>query len=432
MGTCVEGECIQPSPHPLTVRWSNQARNGWELRFEGVTGPMGRLYWVECGAHACDLVSAPLADGRTERASLFAEGVVSPRGRLLHSDGRLVSTHRRGWIQIRNANDLTSVVSLDLASLLAENEEEWAADEWEAVELAATRDLGLALVEARKGSAAVQGWAIAFRLADGGIEWSRRMEGIFDGLVVDELGRLYFSWMHRDPDFGPPALVSLSRTGGERWRVAVDHTAPIAVASGRLLDGGANVRRLEDGAVEDTLDAILPLSSRSAVLDMERGVVFGYPLVRCGPGDELCPLWIPHLFGFEPWSREGVQWTARVESAEAWDRTEFVLTDQGSLLFAQPGVPDPFQPDHPTGCARTYFLEELRLGGESAKRAEPGFRCELPGGGYEGAAALHDGYLAVFNSCENQIEVFRLEDHRLAERGWVTAGGEPGRAGRPR
>lgn len=430
-GTCVEGECIQPSAHPLPLLWSHQARDGWDLRFEAVTGPLGRMYWVECGGHACDLVTAvPPTEGAI-RSSLFAEGVVSPRGRLLLSGGRLVSTHRRGWIQIRSALDLGSVVSLDLAQLLAEGEEEWAADEWEAVELAAHQDLGFALVEARNGGAPVQGWAIAFRLADGGIEWSRRMEGIFDGLVVDELGRLYFSWMHRDPDFGPPALVSMSPSGGERWRVAVDHTAPVAVASGRLLDGGANVRRLEDGAVEDALEAILPLSARSAVLDIDRGVFLGYPLVRCGPGEELCPLWIPHLLGFEPWSREGLQWMAPVEAAEVWERTEPFLTDEGSLLFVQP-VRDPFDPEPPAGCKQKYFLEEFRLGDEGAGRPEKGYSCQLPGAGYEGAAGLSGGILAVFNSCENQIEVFELEDHRLAERGWVTAGGGPGRAGRPR
>jgi|GEM_PF-1978896 len=427
-GRCVDGDCIQPSPEPLTVRWSAQARLGWELRFDGVTGPDGRLYWVECGPRTCELVTATPPSGGALRASLFASADVSPRGRLLLAEGRLVSSHRRGFVQIRDAFDLSNVVAVDFSQVLPETEEERAADAWEVVDLAAHKDLAFALVEAWQGTRPVQGWVVAVRVANGSIEWSRRTDGVFDGLVVDEFGRLYYAWMHRDPNFGSPALVSLSRTGIERWRMPVDYGAPVAVATGRLLDGGGNVRRLEDGAVEETLDAILPLSSRSAVMDLDRGVVLGYPLVPCPRSKELCPLWVPHLFGFQPWVREGETWKVPVTSAESWERSEPMLTDEASLLLVQPAAAGPS-----TACARTYVVQEFQLAGEEGEPIGQGFRCELPGGGYAGPAALHGGYLIVHNTCEQQLEAYYLgEAYELARRGWVTARGDPTRSGRPR
>lgn len=427
-GTCVNGECIQPSPHPLTLRWSAQAHPGWELRFDGVTGADGRVYWVECGFRACELVSALPPSGGALRASLFSGADVAPRGRMLLAERRLVSTYRRGFVQIRDAFDLSDVVSLDFSTALPETEEERTADAWEVVDLAAHKDLAFALVEAWKGNEPIQGWVVAFRVADGTIEWSRRTDGTFDGLVVDELGRLYYSWLHRDPNFGPPALVSLSRSGTERWRMAVDHGAPVAVASGRLLDGGANVRRLEDGAVEDSLDAILPISSRSAVMDVERGAVFGYPLVPCPRSNELCPLWVPHLISFEPWVRDGIGWKIPVASAESWERSEPVLTDQAALLLVEPA-----SAGLASACKRTYVVREVRLVVGEGEVKGQGFSCELPGKGYGGPAVLHGGYLIVHNTCDQQLEAYLLgEAYQLAPRGWVTAFGGPSRSGRPR
>lgn len=253
------------------------------------------------------------------------------------------------------------------------------------------------------------------------------MEGIFEGLLVDELGRLYLNWLHRDPAFGQPALVSMSPEGRERWRAPADFNAPLAVASGRLLDGGLNLRRLEDGAAEGSLDALVPLSSRSALLDFERGVVFGYPLKPCGAGGQLCPEWIPHIFGFDPWGKGDTKWLRAVPSAERWDRTEPLLTDDDAILLAQ-AIDDPGV----SGCERKFVLQEFRL---EEGRAVEGFSCRLPGAGqtYEGAASLHEGALVVANVCANRLELYAVgEGRQTAMRGWVTAGGNPGRAGRPR
>lgn len=422
-GTCVEGACVQPEAGPLPLRWSDGPSAGWSLHFDGVTAPGGRILWVECGERACSLAAArPTEGGSTLRRPLFADGATSPRGRLLHSDGFLVSSYRRGFLEIRRSADLESVAQIDLRAHL-----EAEASEWEAVEIAAHRDRGFALVEAREAGAPVQGWAIAFSLPSGAIEWSRPMEGIFEGLLVDELGQLYLTWLHRDPDFGQPALVSMSREGGERWRVPADFNAPLAVASGRLLDGGAKLRRLEDGAVEGGIDALVPLSSRSAILDFERGIVFGYPLKPCGSGGKLCPEWSPHLFGFDPWRKGGATWMHAVPSAERWDRTEPLLTDDDAILVALASGES-----RGTGCERSFVLRELRL---EEGRAVEGFSCQLPGAGqtYEGAASLHEGGLVIANLCANRLELYEVgEGRQTAMRGWVTAGGSPGRDGGPR
>lgn len=422
-GFCENGECKQPSPSELPLQWSDGPSSGGSLYFDGVTSPDGRIYWVECSVSACTLASAhPLQGGQTLRRPIFHH-LPSSRGRLLLSDGYLVSSYRRGHLEILRSTDLERERDLDLRELLPAE-----ASVWEAVEIAAHRDLGFALVEAREGEKLVQGWAIAFSLASGTIEWTRPMEGHFEGLIVDENGRLYLGWLHREPDFGPPALVALSRGGQERWRMPIEFNAPLAVASGRLLDGDANIRRLEDGVVEDRLEALVPLYTRSAILDFNRGLFFGYPLRQCGPDGRLCPDWNPHLIGFDPWSGEGIRWLQPVPSSERWERAEPLLTDDDALLLVQ--MSD--EPSAGEGCDRRYVLKEIRLedGGPV-----PGFECRLPGAkqSYEGPTALFDGALVVANHCENRLEVYAVgEDRQTAERGWVTAWGNPGRAGTPR
>lgn len=422
-GFCVEGRCEQPPPSPLPLRWEDGPIAGWTLHFDGVTDPQGRIYWVECGKAACSLATARPPEGETLRRSLFAESGASPRGRLLLSEGHLVSSYRSGYIEIHRSMDLERETSIDLRAALPEE-----ASEWVAVEIAAHRDRGFALVEAREKGEVVQGWAIAFSLPSGEIEWSREMEGLFEGLLVDELGRLYLTWVHRDPDFGQPALVSMSREGRERWRMPVDFNAPLAVASGRLLDGDANLRRLEDGAIEMSLEALVPLSSRSAILTFELGSLFGYPLNPCGHKTELCPDWEPHLLGFDPWQGDGIDWLQSVSSGERWGRTEPLLTDDQAILLAQAKQSGPS-----SGCERTFVLQELRFEGGSWPRL--GISCEFPGAEqtYEGAAALYDGVLVVANHCTHRLEAYFVgEDRQTAERGWVTAGGNPGRSGAPR
>lgn len=414
-GRCVEGVCVQPPQEPLRLVWSDGPPSGWRLHFDGVGGYFGRIYWVECERNACVLASAqPSTSGPTQRAPLFSGGSVASRGRLLFSEGHIVSSYRRGRITIHSGDDLLQVASIDLAEALPA--EAW---EWEAVEIAAHRDRGFALVEARMGGEPVQGWAIAFTIPGGEIEWAVEMNGIFEGLVVDERGRLYFTWLHRDST-DSAALVSLSNAGSERWRHPVDFNAPLAVASGRLLDGNAELRRIEDGAPVGSIPALVPLSSRSALLNLEEGMLFGYPIVQCGV-DRLCPDWDPHLLGFDADGK--ITWLTRVVSGESWDRTEPLRTEGGSILFAQPAGPT---------AVRRYLLEELRMHDGVAK---VGFRCEFPGDdrAYVGPMSLHDGHLVVADEASQQLEAYLLgDDWKLAERGWVTAYGGPDRSGRPR
>lgn len=422
-GVCRDNECDQPPARLLRLGWSDGPIEGWTLHFDGVASPLGRIYWVECGQKTCSLASGqPASGGPTVRMPLFADSGVASRGRLLLSDGYLVSSYRRGFLDIRRADDLRREVELDLAELLPED-----AWEWDVVELAAFEKRGFALVEARMAGEPVQGWVVGFEIPSGEIAWSVPMSGIFEGLMVDELGRLYFTWMHQDPSVGSAALISMTRAGGERWRTPMDFNAPLAVASGRLLDGNGDLRRLEDGAVEASLPTIIPLSSRSALMDFEWGIVFGYPLVQC-EGGKLCPHWSPHLLGFDPWKTD-LDWLVPVASGERWERTEPILTKEGSILFAQPGAPGD---SAGSGCARVYVLDEFQLTDRSVRE---GFRCELPGfeRGFNGPTALQGGMWVVANHCTQRIEAYPLgEDWEVADRGWVTAGGSPSGANHPR
>src|SRR5690606_32723170 len=118
-GMCVNGECDQPPPGRLRLTWTDGPAPGWDLYFDGVGGPLGRIYWVECDRSACTLASAqPTGQGSTLRTPLFSEGSVSTRGRLLLSNGYLVSSYQRGVISIRRGDDLGQVARLELAKLL--------------------------------------------------------------------------------------------------------------------------------------------------------------------------------------------------------------------------------------------------------------------------------------------------------------------------
>lgn len=409
-GICRNGECHQ-SPVDLKPIFSANPPAGHELRFDGVMDSAGRLFWAECSPSSCFLAAreAPGEEGqhRGFRASMFEGAIVGDRGRLMLVDDFVVSSLRRGWIDLFHAADGTRRGGIPLALGLEAD-----ADEWEAVEIAGKGRRGYALVEARKAGRPVQGWAISFSVEGGEILWSRPLDGTFEGLALDELGRLVFTLEYANSSSSTGALISLSPEGKERWRHAVDVSPPLAIASGRILDGAAFLRKMEDGAVISSVAVKVPLFSGSAILDLERGFVFGYPLEACPRGRGLCPNWSPHLLSFQS-EDASVEWLHPVEDAERWNRTEPVLSDEGSVLFAEA------QEDG-------YYLTEF-----DAMRKRR-FSCVLPGRRYAGAASLHQGTWAAVNRESNRLEIYEVEGRNAAERGWVSTHGDPGRTGSPR
>lgn len=426
-GRCIDDVCVQDPASPLALRWAQSPPPGWDLRFDGLVDPTGRLLWVECADQTCVLAAAsPRGGGSTLRATMFQGGAPAPVGRTLLQGQVVVSTHRHGWVEAYRSADGVRLWGVELGDRLPAQ-----ANRWEVVELAAHGDRVFALVEAWGAEGLVEGWAVAVALEGGELLWKVALGGSFDGLVVDERGRLVFTLIHPPSNEIVGALVSFSSAGTERWRLPADAGGPLAVAHGRLLDRAGNLRRVDDGFIDRSLSVRVPLHSESALLRFEEGALFGYPLEPCSHDrSELCPVWAPHLVSFDPW-QGGIEWLLSVASAEGWDRTEPVATEVGSILFAEPS------PGHlQGGCERRFRLVEIGWG----DRAETLFSCDLPGGsqGYLGPASLQDGLWAVANTCENRLEVFDLgafgaeREWSTASQGWVTARGNPGRTGTPR
>lgn len=426
-GKCDNNVCVQAPTSPLVLRWAQSPPPGWELRFDGLMDPTGRLLWVECEESACVLAAAsPMGGGSPMRAAMFQGDVPAPVGRTMLHGQVVISSHRQGWVEGYRSVDGVRLWGVDLGDRLPAR-----ADRWVVSELAAHGDRAYALVEAWGADGLVEGWAVAIAVEKGEVLWSVAFGGSFDGLVVDERGRLVFTVVHPPSSATVGALVSLSSTGAERWRLPADTGGPLAVAYGRFLDAAGSLRRVDDGYVDRPLSVRVPLYSESAVLRFEEGAVFGYPMEPCGPDKtELCPIWVPHLVSFDPWEG-GIDWLIPVTSAEGWDRTEPLATEAGGIVFAEPPAGQPHR-----GCERRFRLTEVRW----ADRAETIFSCEFPGGsqGYRGPTSLLDGMWAVANSCENRLEVFDLKafkaerEWNTATQGWVTARGNPGRTGTPR
>src|SRR5690606_21715023 len=103
-----------------------------------------------------------------------------------------------------------------------------------------------------------------------------------------------------------------------------------------------------------------------------------------------------------------------------WERSEPILTDKGTVLFAEGNAAA-------RSCAGRAWLQEVDADGEVV------MACELPAGGnYAGAAALRRGGWVVADACSNSLQLFHLPDRETAAKGWVTAHGSPTRQSRPR
>ncbi len=409
-GVCIDDVCEQPAARPLVPAFRLRPRAGLQIRYDGVTDPDGVLFWAECGAAACDVVSAT-REGFVRWRSALAAGDGPAAGNLALVGDTLVSTFVAGRVDALAARDGAPRWSKrhDELALAAGVDEGLAFEETGAPVKGPGGDVVVVL--ASRDAAIVA----ALEPATGELAWASALPGLVTRALADEQGNLYLATLPAGAGPADPALLrSLGADGRQRWSRTSTLAGPLGVSGGVLLDADGRLRDAATGAASAALPVELPLLPPSPLLAAGTLHVIALPPPSC----TTCERWIPELQRLD---ETGALLRRRPLSApEAWERTEPVLTAAGTVLLSTSvsGAPH---------CERPAFLEELDqdLAGV--------FRCELPPGSVlTGPASLSRGRYVALDGCSGALLAFDLPERELAARGWVTAGGEPGRSGRPR
>jgi len=412
-GVCIKDECIQPPPVVLEPTWRREVAPGSFLVFDGVADPVGQVYWAECTRDGCDLISVTSRGVERYREAIFFEPVGrAPTGSLALAGDLLVSTLRPNRVEAFAASTAQRRWTVDLAAALGVQA---GADRWvdEAAPPVVAPEVILVAVEGRqrneggKSVEAFGGWVVAIDRLTGQVRWTWSADGVFEGLVGDEGGSIYFALRdHEAAPSGGAELVSLGTTGAERWRRSTPFQAPLATLGGILVQASGEVRTTADGHLHQTLRMFVPSFPRRTPLASGRSLwTVGIPIERCDDG--WCPTWVPHLFRFD--LERGMELWRNELTADLM--SEPVLTSDLSILYARR-----------TG-SRSSLVEF-----DAHKNVV--FECELPPGVYDGPTAL---VLGQWITADGQaVAAFAVEKRSPPQSGWVTAGGTPERTARPR
>lgn len=431
-GRCVQGSCNQPPAHPLVEAWS--VTLGSDLDFRGVADPMGNLYWVECrpilGGFPCELVSYTSWGQR--RFGAGTVGVTASETSHLWSAGQVVVASRSGEL---------SVHSYLTGTML------WSQTRGQGVQL---RALGadhrgqLYVVEVTEGES--QPWSLrVMSAATGSVLRSFSLGGPVSGLVLDSQDNVYFevsgttaplvAASSAGPSAGAGAfnhVLSLAPDGAVRFVQALgEQAAPVATFNGELLMDTKDLRSTVNGGLIaagenpgfGTVLALAPL--------MSLGFRYEWRQLGCCPSCK-CDALGPYLPQVQLEGRADAQSSRRFSyNASGPDHppqvSQPLLLSSGSALFAS----------HRSGENVVALREVDSLGKER-------FSCELgPASSsgevhfWTGATVLAQGRWAVVEqvacpSClrapDPILRVYETPGLSLSSVGWVSAGGELGRA----
>lgn len=423
-GQCVEGACVQDPPVVLAPNWAYPAAPGATIHFDGTTDPLGNTIWAECTFASCDAVSVTARGLQRYRETLFVEDAGrSPTGSLAlaQAGARLISTLAPGRLEMRESDDAGLVWSTDLLDVVAPDTtgpvNVWVdeaaapvvADDVVIVPLNGFRATGDGDIEPWGG------WVVALHLSNGKVRWIWEADGAFEGFVGDEGGSVFFTVRRHD---APPSeggtFVSLGTTGAERWRLSTPFQAPVATLGGLLMQATGEIRTTERGSRRHELPVLLPTFPRRTPLMAGRHLyAFGVPLEECDVG--RCPTWVPHLFRFDSTSGDEA-WRLQLASGQT---SQPVLTSDFTVMFAEQSLGGP-------GRGRQTWLTEL------APDRSAVFSCELPGGRYDGPAALSAGQWVTVDAENRRVLAFGVGKRAHPQSGWITSGGSPAQTNRPR